>query len=207
MLRGDARRSALLLGYVEAQYTAVKAPREALEQQSYDKLMAALSETLSEDEITLLARSPPASRKRSAMPSRQKAPRLARPRSRGRMRRVAGERPRSKGARPIQSPARCGEPVEKRRHRHCEACIPQARRAHGLRAIEIARKVPAAQTAAGNDPRQGGEVDSMPKLDAFSLKEMGKATGLSLAACSRIRAGVKMPHPRHRDALLALVQE
>ena len=26
-----------------------------------------------------------------------------------------------------------------------------------------------------------------PKLDAFSLKEIGKATGLSLAACSRIR--------------------
>lgn len=44
-----------------------------------------------------------------------------------------------------------------------------------------------------------------PRLDAFTLKEIGKATGLSLAACSRIRAGVKVPHPRHWDALLALV--
>jgi len=40
-----------------------------------------------------------------------------------------------------------------------------------------------------------------PKLDAFSLKEIGKATGLSLAACSRIRAGAKVPHPKHWDIL------
>jgi hypothetical protein len=45
-----------------------------------------------------------------------------------------------------------------------------------------------------------------PKLDAFSLKEIGNATGLSLAACSRIRAGAKVPHPRHWDRLLALVE-
>jgi hypothetical protein len=44
-----------------------------------------------------------------------------------------------------------------------------------------------------------------PKLDAFSLREIGKATGLSLAACSRIRAGAKVPHPRHWDRLLALI--
>jgi hypothetical protein len=45
-----------------------------------------------------------------------------------------------------------------------------------------------------------------PKLDAFSLKEIGEATGFSLAACSRIRAAAKVPHPRHWDRLLALVQ-
>ncbi|MFZ0573704.1 MAG: hypothetical protein WAM02_03345 [Candidatus Cybelea sp.] len=44
-----------------------------------------------------------------------------------------------------------------------------------------------------------------PKLDAFSLKEIGHATGLSLAACSRIRAGATVPHLRHWEALLALV--
>jgi len=44
-----------------------------------------------------------------------------------------------------------------------------------------------------------------PKLDAFSLKEMGKATGLSLAACSRIRAGARVPHPRHWDALMQML--
>jgi hypothetical protein len=32
----------------------------------------------------------------------------------------------------------------------------------------------------------------VPKLDVFPLKEIGKATGLSLAACSRIGAGAKV---------------
>jgi hypothetical protein len=45
-----------------------------------------------------------------------------------------------------------------------------------------------------------------PKLDAFTLKEIGTATGLSLAACSRTRAGMKVPHPRHWSPLLALVE-
>ncbi|MFY9718336.1 MAG: hypothetical protein WAK16_01720 [Candidatus Cybelea sp.] len=44
----------------------------------------------------------------------------------------------------------------------------------------------------------------MPKLDAFSLKEIAEATCLSLAACSRIRAGAKVPHPRHWQALREL---
>jgi hypothetical protein len=135
--------------------------------------------------------------------------------------------------------AMCGEPVFKRRRRHCEACMPKARREHGLRAIEAARKALAAQTAEGNDPRGSVAVNKArseaiadghrrnrrwarehpgqrdetwfnreiaTKLDAFSLKEIAKATGLSLAACSRIRAGAKVPHPRHWDRLLALVE-
>jgi hypothetical protein len=44
----------------------------------------------------------------------------------------------------------------------------------------------------------------VPKLDAFSLKEIARATGLSLAACSRIRGGAKVPHARHWEPLLAL---
>ena len=135
--------------------------------------------------------------------------------------------------------AMCGQPVEKRRRRHCDACMPKARRAHGLRAIENARKVLAEQTAAGKDPRRSREVNRVrseaiaeshrrnrrftrehpgqrdeawfrreiaPRLDAFSLMEIGDATGLSLAACSRIRAGVRVPHPRHWPALLALIE-
>jgi hypothetical protein len=43
------------------------------------------------------------------------------------------------------------------------------------------------------------------KLDAFSLKEIGEATGLSLAACSRIRVGVKVPHARHWQALMQML--
>lgn len=39
----------------------------------------------------------------------------------------------------------------------------------------------------------------VPKLDGFSLSQIAKATGLSLAACSRIRAGMRVPHPRHWD--------
>ncbi|MGC9993546.1 MAG: hypothetical protein ABSD52_14300 [Candidatus Cybelea sp.] len=46
-----------------------------------------------------------------------------------------------------------------------------------------------------------------PKLDGFSLKEIDKATGLSLAACSRVRAGAKVPHPRHWEGLLSLVRQ
>jgi hypothetical protein len=117
--------------------------------------------------------------------------------------------------------------------------MPKARREHGLRAIEAARKALAAQTAAGNDPRRSADVNRArgeaisyahgrnrrwarehpsqrdeawfkrevaPKLDAFALKEVAKATGLSLAACSRIRAGAKVPHPRHWDRMLALVE-
>jgi CRISPR-associated endonuclease Cas1 len=132
----------------------------------------------------------------------------------------------------------CGEPVLKRRRRHCEACMPKARREHGLRAIEAARKALAAQTAAGNDPRRSADVNEargeaiseghrrnrrwarehperrdeawfkreiVPKLDGFSLKEIAKATSLSLAACSRIRAGAKVPHLRHWEALDLLV--
>ena len=44
----------------------------------------------------------------------------------------------------------------------------------------------------------------VPKLDAFSLRAIAAATGLSLAACSRVRAEVKIPHPRHWKALRKL---
>jgi hypothetical protein len=117
--------------------------------------------------------------------------------------------------------------------------MPKARREHGLRAIENARKALAAQTAAGNDPRASREVNRVrgeavadshrrnrrwarehpgqrdeawfkreivPKLDAFTLAEIAAATGLSLAACSRIRACARAPHPRHWAALLALIE-
>jgi hypothetical protein len=136
--------------------------------------------------------------------------------------------------------ALCGEPVLKRRRRHCEACMPKARREHGLRAIEAARKALAAQTLAGNDPRRSATVNRArseaiaeghrrnrswarehpgqrdeawfkrevaPRLDAFTLKAIAAATGLSLAACSRIRAGARTPHPRHWDVLLALTEQ
>ncbi|MBV8148257.1 MAG: hypothetical protein JO092_04120 [Candidatus Eremiobacteraeota bacterium] len=54
-LGGDARRGAQLLGYVDAQYTALGMHREPTEQWGYDQLMTALRETLSEAEIAQLA--------------------------------------------------------------------------------------------------------------------------------------------------------
>ena len=57
--------------------------------------------------------------------------------------------------------ASCGEAVLKRRRRYCEACLPQARRERGLRAIEAARKALAAQAAAGKDPRASAHAGRM----------------------------------------------
>jgi hypothetical protein len=134
--------------------------------------------------------------------------------------------------------AACGEPVVKRRRRHCDACIPGMKVAQASKAVVAARKALALQAAAGNDPRRDPEVnrkraaaiseghrrnrewrrenaelgrdetwfrrDLLPRLDGFSLKEMAAATGLSLAACSRIRSGRRTPHPRHWEALANL---
>ncbi|MGA2759386.1 MAG: CRISPR-associated endonuclease Cas1 [Candidatus Cybelea sp.] len=180
--------------------------------------------------------------KRRSVPSAERSPLLATPRKASQPQPYATRKWRTPPveARPSTPTAcaLCGEPVLKRRRRHCEACMPKARREHGLRAIEAARKTLAAQTAAGNDPRRSPVVNAArgeaiseghrrnrrwarehpgqrdedgfkreiaPKLDGFSLKEIAAATGLSLAACSRIRAGVKVPHPRHWGALLSML--
>jgi hypothetical protein len=180
--------------------------------------------------------------KRRSVPGLDRSPLLTTPRKASQPRPYATRawRTPTVEARPANPTAcaLCGEPILKRRRRHCDACMPKARREHGLRAIEAARNVLAAQTAAGNDPRRSADVNGArgeaiseghcrnrrwaceypgqrdkawfkseiaPKLDAFSLKEIGKATGLSLAACSRIRAGAKVPHPRRWEALRKLV--
>ncbi len=135
----------------------------------------------------------------------------------------------------------CGGPVEKRRRRHCEACMPAMRRAHGERAIERARKALALQVRSSNDPRASAEAgrkrgeanaehhrrnrewkreqgaipgrdrawflrEITPKLNGFSLLEIAEATSLSLAACSRFRAGTRVPHPRHWREFARLVE-
>jgi hypothetical protein len=181
--------------------------------------------------------------KRRSVPSPERSPLLATSRKASQPRPYATRKWRTptveaRPAGPIAC-AMCGEPVLKRRRQHCEACMPKARREHGLRALAAARKALAAQTAAGNDPRRSAVVNHArseaiaaghrrnrswarehpgrrdeawfkreiaPKLDAFSLKEIADATGLSLAACSRIRAGTPVPHPRHWSRLLALVE-
>jgi tetratricopeptide (TPR) repeat protein len=53
-LGGDARRALKLLGYVDAQYTALGTQREPTEQWGYDKLMAVVREQLSETDLEKL---------------------------------------------------------------------------------------------------------------------------------------------------------
>jgi hypothetical protein len=45
----------------------------------------------------------------------------------------------------------------------------------------------------------------MPKLDDIPLSAIANVTGLSLAACSRYRAGARVPNPRLWAALEVLV--
>lgn len=91
------------------------------------------------------------------------------------------------------------------------------RHEHDLHAIEAARKARRSARgivaiAAGAREHQGHRDEAWfkrevaPKLDGFSLKEIAAATGSSLAACSRIRAGARVPHARHWERLLALVE-
>ena len=207
-------------------------------------LAQAFRESLVNKGTTPRTRAGKSGNKRRSIPGLERSPLLATPRR--------ASQPRPYATRAWRTPtveacpanptacALCDEPVLKRRRRHCEACMPKARREHGLRAIQAARKALALQTAAGNDPRCDAAVNRArgeaiadghrrnrrwarehpdqrdetwfkreiaPKLDAFSLREIAEATGLSLAACSRIRAGAKVPHPRHWEALLSLVRQ
>jgi hypothetical protein len=45
-----------------------------------------------------------------------------------------------------------------------------------------------------------------PKLRSVSLLETMQATGLSRTYCGMIRRGVRVPHPRHWEALRELVR-
>jgi hypothetical protein len=63
--------------------------------------------------------------------------------------------------------------------------MPKARREHGLRAIEGARKVLAAQTAAGNDPRASVAVN--------------QARGEAIADGHRRNRRWAREHPGQRD--------
>ena len=147
-------------------------------------------------------------------------------------------RPEALAANPLACVS-CGELVLKRRRRYCEACLPKARRERALRAIGVARKALAAQTAAGKDPRASANAghkraagiseahrrnrewkrthdaeqrepewfirEILPRLNDFSLREIAEVTRLSLAACSRIRAGARVPHRRHWKNLEKLI--
>jgi len=46
----------------------------------------------------------------------------------------------------------------------------------------------------------------LPKLDVYPLNAIAEVTGLSLAACSRIRSGSRLPHRRHWSSLEGLAR-
>jgi hypothetical protein len=50
------------------------------------------------------------------------------------------------------------------------------------------------------------EKEIGPKLKTVSLLETMQATGLSRTYCGMIRRGVRIPHPRHWEALRELVR-
>ena len=63
----------------------------------------------------------------------------------------------------------CGKnPVLKRRQRHCDACMPEARREHGLRAIEAPRE-------------EAGSESPDPAVAAYANEEMEKLQSMKAA--------------------------
>ena len=45
----------------------------------------------------------------------------------------------------------------------------------------------------------------LPLLGSVTLKDMARATGLSIDYCSKIRRGLKVPHPRHWPSLRSVI--
>jgi len=127
----------------------------------------------------------------------------------------------------------CGAELKESRRRYCTSCKPAQSleamsKAHEtLQARRVAGNDPAHGGEAG---RQRGQrnaetlranlawereqlqvpdaavfaTEIKPKLDQMSLAAMMRATGLSRPYCSMIRCGVRVPHPRHWEALRAL---
>jgi len=124
----------------------------------------------------------------------------------------------------------CGAELKENRRRYCTVCKPAQSleamsRAHkALQARRVAGDDPAHGGQAG---RQRGERNAEtlranlawerkqlqvsdpgtfvseigPKLSEMSLAAMMRATGLSRPYCSMIKRGVRIPHPRHWEAL------
>lgn len=56
--------------------------------------------------------------------------------------------------------ASCGVPVQKRRRRYCEACLPAVTRERAKCAVAIARKALATQAREGTDPRASAQANA-----------------------------------------------
>jgi hypothetical protein len=71
------------------------------------------------------------------------------------------------------------------------------------RRIAASNREIAKWTRKGDTPPDRADFmqDTLPKLKTVNLQQMARATGLSLGYCSFIRRGVRIPHPRHWEAL------
>ena len=81
------------------------------------------------------------------------------------------------------------------------------KRADAVSDVQLRNHAWARENPGAHRDRAWFERDVAPKLVACPLSALAAATGLSLTACSRIRAGSQVPHPRHWEALFSLSRE
>jgi hypothetical protein len=108
--------------------------------------------------------------------------------------------------------ASCGVPVQKRRRRYCEACLPAVTRERLGSGQRTTRR--GERRAPPPKPRRRRSHDSCqrtaflrnvtPRLDSLSLTAIAEATGLTMAYCSKVRNGKVVPHRRHWAAFVTL---
>ena len=150
------------------------------------------------------------------------------------VRKRSAHRTRSKRASIAKTCVVCGADLPGRQRRYCTDCRPVQSRDAVAKAHEVlrARRLAGIDPAhGGNAARLRGrrnsvkllanaewerihteepdpatfERDIRPKLKTVSLLETMRATGLSRTYCGMIRRGVRVPHPRHWEALRELV--
>ncbi len=116
------------------------------------------------------------------------------------------------------------------RGRYCSACLATRRREiGGAMQRDSLKRAPVGQSSESQERRQSANrrqqlarlewesandsrdhdpdwftVNVLPGLAGVSLITIARATGMSTSAASKIRAGVRLPHPRHWEALRAL---
>jgi hypothetical protein len=119
----------------------------------------------------------------------------------------------------------CGQPLATNRGTYCADCYPNQRvhaaatgraaiaarvatpEGHAERKQATSDGIAAARSrraiAAGFDPDDWTDT-ILPKLAGVPLKDIASVTGTSVQNASRIRRGVRTPHPRQWAALISL---
>jgi hypothetical protein len=84
---------------------------------------------------------------------------------------------------------------------------PNVRQKIGEANARRSREAQEWQRAGGVVPSEAEWIHNiLPVIRTRSLNELARATGLSGTHCSRIRAGERIPHPRHWDAFRAIAE-